>query len=194
MSRTQAIMVDMETLSTGVRPIILSIGAVMFDPEAWSTPEEILAAGGFWHANILIEEQIRAGRTADSDTFKWWMSQGREAVEALFTPPPVLLQTAVSQFVSWVGAPHTWKDIEFWSYGAATDIVWLNGALNDSSFPDVPYRNVNCLRTLAKITGVKCPEFGDKHNALHDAVAQAMWVQRCNEALRGMKQSWEAPR
>jgi len=62
------IMVDMETLSTGSRAVVVSISAVRFDPH-----DEAVSAEGSetFYRTIKIDDCLRLGLEVDGDTICW---------------------------------------------------------------------------------------------------------------------------
>lgn len=124
----------------------------------------------------------------DPETVKWWNDQSPEA-HAAFTNP-VDLWKACYEFRYWI-----WRNsqpterFENWEPGENVT-VWANGPQFDVSILaevyhavglPVPwhYRAPRDFRTITDAAGMTREEFsnyGDAHNALHDAIAQAMTV------------------
>ena len=62
-------MIDLETLDRNVGCVIVSCGAVVFDPD---TGEEVKTYD--WKPSL--DEQLRNGYHVNADTLAWWMQQG----------------------------------------------------------------------------------------------------------------------
>lgn len=69
-------MVDIETLDTSTSGVILSVGAVKFDP--YHTGKEPHSKT-VWLLNI--EEQLEKDRTVSDATLQWWLKQDPEIFE-----------------------------------------------------------------------------------------------------------------
>ena len=163
------IMIDLETFGTRPGSMIVSIGAVIFDPHSD-------AVGGQFHTGIRPES--RAG-TIDPSTVMWWMQQADAARAALIQRietgenlGAALLR--LHAFISTVNPPCVWGN------GATFDIAMLEDAFTRERIP-IPweYRGVRCFRTIASELSepydwVK-PTIA--HDALADAIAQAKTLQ-----------------
>lgn len=106
------IMIDLETLSTRVNGVILSISAVRFDIKTGES-------GGFFHENINLIQSIRQGFVIDQSTFDWWQQQSDVAKALGFKINAKGAQEVISRFVYWTGN----KD--------PNSIVWGNSARFD---------------------------------------------------------------
>ena len=74
------VMMDIEALSTQLGAVVLTIGAVIFDPES----DRI---GQTFAIRLPAQEQIDRGALVDVDTIQWWMDQSLEARQAAFHGP-----------------------------------------------------------------------------------------------------------
>lgn len=162
------IMVDNETLGTTADAVILSIGAVRFD----LATGEIDDAG--FYASISVDSNLELGRRVSEDTLLWWMKQ-TAAAQAVFHEPKQPLRTALENFADWLGDDNNMM----WSNGADFDLPMLAHAYTQCGM-EVPWRfwNSRCFRTYKNLPGAKriaAPATqGIAHNALSDAVGQAM--------------------
>lgn len=194
------VMIDLETLGTAPGSVILSIGAVLFDPATGDVGAQVFRTAPAkpapytyaFYTNVDPESCKAFGLTADPKTVAWWEKQSPEAKAALLTDRQPLSET-LRAFASWfraVGAN------EVWSYGANFDVVLLEeasrrveqvltrgvGALPHLHMP-WGYRDVRCARTVMALADVTADLSGRvKHNALDDAVAQAEAI--CEAYLR----------
>lgn len=60
------LMIDIETLGTNPRSVVLSIGAVMFGPGG---------LGAEFYHEICLNDSLANGALLDADTLKWWFEQ-----------------------------------------------------------------------------------------------------------------------
>jgi len=159
------IMLDFETLSTISTAAIISIGAVRFDLASGTIDDN-----GFY-SSVSIDSNIEAGRHISESTLLWWMDQG-EAAKKIFSEPKVPLLQAFEDLAGFIDNP----DCQIWSCGADFDIPMAAHAFHTLGI-ELPWKfyNSNCYRTYKKLPGA--PKLRNpaqiKHNALHDAYAQA---------------------
>lgn len=166
---TRAIMCDLETLGTDLSAVIVSIGAVTFDPYA-----EKFSISEHFHAVIQVEDQD--GRVISQSTLWWWMQQAEEARKIFNPEGGIPLETAIELFNVFLGEK---DDIdEIWGNGADFDIALLK-TVYDNQGKEYPwsYKATRCFRTMKELWPKYEPEFkGIKHDALADAVHQATWL------------------
>lgn len=175
-----AIMVDMETMSTRADAVIISIGAVKFDPNSDKMDNE-----GFY-ASISISSNLDAGRHISEDTMQWWMKQS-DGARAVFSEPKIPLSEALDSFKEWVGV----GKYEIWSNGADFDIPMLGHAFSTHGVaPPWEFFRSRCFRTMKSLPFAKlAPVVANplKHNALQDAITQAKQLQEYYKVLRSLK-------
>ena len=110
------VMLDLETLSTRPESVILTIGAVKFDP--WG--EDIDTENGLYY-RVNVDEQLVLGRHVQEETISWWGKQSPEVFEeAMGEEDRVGLDeftAGLNRFL--VGANN------IWCQGPAFDIVIL---------------------------------------------------------------------
>lgn len=163
------IMIDLETLGTGADCVVVSLGASYFDIETNNL-------GPKFYVALQLQEQMDKGRVVDASTISWWMSQG-EAAKYVFKESPAAVEQALVLFALW------------YKYFDSEPYVWGNGATFD----------ISILESLFKTYGIACPwsynkamdvrtykrfigkgasiaKTGVAHNALDDAVDQALYV------------------
>lgn len=181
------IMLDLETLDTISSAIVVSIGAVAFDPYSD-------AIGPTFYAELTddLRTQQRYDRTISADTVVWWMRQG-QAAQQLFIPSfssanGVRTTTfeALENFASFIEA-NGGRDSEIWGNGADFDNVILGSLYEDFGIKRPwSYSRNRCFRTMKNISGVphKTERFGVHHNALDDAITQVEHLQKINAHLR----------
>lgn len=166
------VMIDLETLGTQPGSVILSIGAVLFDPKQ---PVDT-CVGSRFYAVINQASCIDAGLKTDPNTVKWWEGQSEDARKVLtesidMTASAQLFSTLqmLSRFVK--------EDMRVWSNGAAFDQPLLDVAYNAVGLP-LPWKywNSRCYRTITNLHPNRKemePQTVLAHNALEDAIWQA---------------------
>lgn len=173
------LMVDIETLGTKSKSVILSIGALEFDIETGKT-------GRKFYTNISLDSCIGAGLRIDGKTVMWWFDQGQEARQALSHPEPIPLKYALNDFRVFIKSLDV--DIQVWGNSARFDLGILNDAY-DTFNEDIPwnFRNERDVRTLVSFRpDIKkmTPFYGTAHNALDDCDQQ---VRYCSAIWKSVK-------
>ena len=163
------IMLDIETLATSPDSVILTFGAIKFDP---FNPSIQMSDGIYFRINV--DEQIDLGRRVDEGTVAWWGTQSAEVrEEALGETDRVSLEDftkALNKFV--VGATR------IWAQGPVFDVVILENLYRQIGKPAPwQYYSIRDSRTLLKALGDDRKGGALLHNALADAVSQAEAVQ-----------------
>lgn len=164
------VMLDLETLATSPDSVILTFGAVKFNP---FTTEQEIETGLYFR--IDVDEQIELGRHVDSGTVDWWGQQSDEVrEEALGEHDRVSLEKftrELNRFV--VGADR------IWAQGPVFDIVILENLYRQLHKPAPwPYYTIRDSRTLLKALGDTRTAGAMLHNALADCVSQAQAIQQ----------------
>lgn len=166
-------MIDLETMGTGPKAAICSIGVVLFDPLA--DGDGLVPEGrGEWYRRVSLADAMAQGGRADAATILWWLQQSDAARAELGGRTESLLES-LSSLAYWLrerGAE------EVWSNGADFDLVILAGAYHRAAIARPwSYRQQRCFRTLRALRGdVAATVTGDdtaRHHALHDARWQA---------------------
>jgi 3' exoribonuclease, RNase T-like len=169
------VMLDLETLSTRPDAVILTMGAVKFDPHS-----EDLGAG-IYH-RVDVDEQIALGRHVDDTTVDWW---GRQAAdireEALGPDNRISLENFTAELNRFLVGANC-----IWAQGPVFDIVILENLYRQLGKP-VPwnYWQIRDSRTLFGVLGdPREKNSTDLHNALADCVSQARAVQMVFENVK----------
>ncbi len=166
--------IDLETLGTAPGSVILSIGAVAFDP-VWG----VMAAP--FYANLEVVPQQVALLKIDPDTVAWWAEQSAEArgrLEVGIMSPSIALHDLAAYWDRY-GCRYPW------GHGAGFDVTLLE-ELHRAFSHTVPwdFRNVRDLRTLLDLSGVRVNrDKGLLHDAADDARNQAEAVIAAYRAL-----------
>lgn len=168
MSEMKNVMVDLETMGKRAGCVILSIGAVEFDP--------LQGLGREFYKIISIESCKAAGLHIDPSTMEWWEKQSSEARQVLKDAHSInamSLENVLLKFNTWLAQT---KGVKVWGNGADFDNAILISAYAAVGVPQGwgPY-NSRCYRTLKGFfPQVKAVRGGTHHNALDDAKTQAL--------------------
>jgi len=168
---------DLETMNNVPNSPILSIGCVAFNSETG-----VIDIDNGFHMYLSLDEQFRKGVMPSESTLLWWLNQSDAArskqYDALrFSPKAVL-----SDFISWMMktiGDADWKEIQLYGNGSDFDVAILANLMDKFDMkPCWPFWGARCLRTFKQGVGegLVLPEYGVAHDALDDAIKQAMVV------------------
>lgn len=174
------IVIDIETLGVGLRPVIIAVGAVALD-------EHYEVIGRFYRT---VSGYDQPGRTMDYGTVQWWAVKTSPAArEAVFHADACTLRWAVVDFVSWVMPDPdlmSGAGVQFWGKGPEFDnVIWRDAiaCYDDSAFLSKvwTYYNNQSLRTvelMVKSLGITivAPDTSIAHHALCDAEWEAAYL------------------
>jgi hypothetical protein len=170
------LMVDMETLAVSPRTVILSLGAVHFNPFG----DEIYDTLYF---KIDLDDQDKLRREIDPGTIDWWSKQDPSIMEEAFSPDNrIPLAEAVDKFHKFA-----WGCDKFWSHGSTFDLVILEDLYKQLNRV-LPWRywQLRDTRTLFDLGFDPDMSKDNKHDALADAVRQARGVQAVFRKLNNL--------
>lgn len=165
------VMLDIETLGTKPGCVILSIGAVYFDPYS-----NFISTNTFYR-NIYVPSCTEIGLESDPDTVAWWDEQSDEARDHL-QDNQVFIREACQDFVAWLNADEYTR---IWCQGATFDAPILEHVLRLVGI-GTPWKfwNVRDTRTVYDVCDFDpktVERIGTYHHALGDAYHQARCVQ-----------------
>lgn len=182
-------MIDIETLGTGNKAVVTSIGAVVFDLKKQQTVEQILD-NGYFDVHIKVQEQIELGRKMTASTVLWWMDQSVDARIEL-----------IKNQASACGVKQVVKDFKQWCHIKEVESIWGNGNMFDNSIVRDLFEDVKAsypvhfardfdFRTLKYLVNLKYPGWEipyPKETVAHvgyiDAACQAYAAQRIWDKL-----------
>lgn len=173
---TVHISLDIETLGREPGCVILSIGAVAFDPRG--------SLYDRFSVNISPMSSMTVGFTTDPETVEWWshddLKAARDALETDQRP----IDIALGLFSEWVASTTA---TEIWAKPPQFDCAIVEKACRMCNVT-VPWdhRAPRDLRTLLAVSGFSDKDMtfdGIEHVALDDALYQARVVQAALEAL-----------
>ncbi len=172
------LMIDIECLSTNYNAAIIQIGWCQFDPDDHYTGLPVTH-------NVQLASVLKLGFQVQAATIKWWMKQDDEA-RALFGAHG----EPIGRVLAWLSTAA--KDCEcVWACPPQFDLSILKNAyfVACGGAQPWPHRQERCLRTLCDIVGYDRRGLGPhaevRHDAGHDAYAQAQQCQNAFRMLRG---------
>ena len=160
-------MIDMETMA-------VSTNAVKFDPFGNGHKDSI-------YFKIDLDDQDALGREIDPNTLDWWAKQDPAIMEEAFSVDGrIPLAEAMERFHKFA-----WGCEAFWSHGATFDLVIIENVLRQLNRP-LPwnYWQLRDTRTLFDLGVDPDMPQGSKHDALQDAIRQAIGVQTVYTKLK----------
>lgn len=162
-------MFDLETLDTKPSAVILSLGAVKFDPKVVSIPDDLPKL----MLRFDIDGQNALGRTASDDTIAWWGKQPPHIQEEAFSEEGrIHIEEAVDQFHKFV-----WNSERIWSQGAFDIVIMEDLYRMVGRTPPWNYWQIRDSRTLFDFVNGQMDR-SKHHDAMQDALEQARAVQR----------------
>ena len=170
------VMLDIETLSTRPWSVILTLGAVKFDP--WA--DDVDQTKGLY-VRPDVNEQLSMDRHVQDETVTWWSTQTEEVrEEALGEDGRISIDEMLDQLNRFlVGANN------IWCQGPAFDIVILEDLYRQVGRP-TPWQfwQIRDSRTLFSVHGdPREKNRHGAHNALIDCYYQARAVQHIYKSV-----------
>jgi hypothetical protein len=168
------LMVDLETMDTSPTATVLTLGAVHFNPYGNGYGDKI-------YFRINIDDQDALGRTVDQGTLDWWAKQDPAIMEEAFSPEDrIPLVEAMDRFHKFA-----WGCDAFWSHGSIFDLMILENIYRQlgKGFP-WNFWQLRDTRTLFDLGYDPEMPQGSKHDALQDAIRQAIGVQNIYAKLK----------
>ena len=163
-------MLDIETLSTRPESVILTLGAVKFDPFG----DEVDTDSGLY-VRINVDEQLALNRHVQQETVEWWGKQSEDVREEALGEHE---RTGLEQFVDQLNRFLVGANA-IWCQGPAFDIVILENLYRQLGRP-TPWQfwQIRDSRTLFSVHGdPRAKDRAGAHNALIDCYYQARGVQ-----------------
>lgn len=164
-------MFDLETLATTADAVILTLGAVRFNPTTDQIFDRLMI-------KFDVDQQFQMGRVYSDSTLEWWSKQSADMQKIAFgSEGRVSVEEATDQFHRFV-----WNSDRVWSQGSF-DVNIMEHLCKqlDRSVP-WQYWQVRDSRTLFDFVDGKLDR-SKHHDALEDAVAQAQAVQRALQKI-----------
>lgn len=162
------VMIDIETLSKGNKPVLLEIGAVKFNADEIVDRIQV---------GIDPEDCQRYGLEIDADTVMYWFRETMgEARRVQNEMGRIDLFSALDGFKAWVEQTPAHELGSAWGKGATFDNVKLKAAYDAAKigYP-FSYRQDECYRTMAnRFPDIKYEQVGTAHSGVADAESQAI--------------------
>lgn len=180
---TKHFMVDIETLSTAVNAVVLSVGAVEFDPFTGKIERE-------FYREVRLD--LQQARHISASTVQWWAKHlTTYSADNIFAKSdadksmPIEVVCELGEFLNGgveygVNRVDAYKKIAVWSCDPDFDLAILSNLYGELNLP-VPWkfwetRSVRTVRMLNEIAGIEVPLQPVTHNALEDCIRQAKEV------------------
>lgn len=172
------VMIDIETLSTSNRGVILAIAAVPFD---WTGPAP---ASEWWVRYLEIDQQMNhLARRVDFSTLTFWLTQSHEAIRDVFRAEgrvtPAIALVHLNDFLRpfpdvrvWAKSPHfdgsmvmdladqlgiplaihyrAWRDVRTFCEGVNPPDIPATGYIEHTPIADCLYQIEHVLRAYAE--------------------------------------------
>lgn len=161
------LMLDIETLGTGPDSIVISIGAVLFDPQTGDV-------GAEFYQKVNFQDQIDKGRKPTQSTIEFWVNQSKEA-QGVFHEEGINTLNALSALRDFIVNNSSIDKCKPWGNGPSFDLTIMESLFKDFGI-EHPWKfwNVRCLRTFKEYIydGKDLAREGVYHNALDDCKHQ----------------------
>lgn len=172
------LMVDIETLGTGPNSVILSIGAVEFDPVTGKTFD------GFF-IKINSKDCYKHGLQSDIDTIVWWIKQKPNLHDF---GQGYNLKYSLEQFIYFI---ITHRADNIWANSPSFDLVILKNAFNKVDL-QAPwnFRDEKDVRTVSSLfpeIKQNCEFIGERHNSIDDCKHQIRYLCQMLNKIKGIQ-------
>lgn len=181
-------MVDIETMGTSPNAAIITIGACIFDPYGIDTDSSIPIERQFTTTISMVDNQ-KQNRSFDADTIAWWLRQSKEAQDGLQDGDITNLRKALTDYNRFF-SNQPGRVSRVWAKSPDFDMTIIRDALKSQNMMDhFKYWETRCVRTITEAAYPNGDQptigVGVAHNALDDAIRQALMVQHCNNVIAG---------
>ena len=194
---TKHFMVDIETLSTAVNAMVLSVGAVEFDPITGEIKRD------FYYELDLSEQN---GRHISASTVQWWFKQSVENPKSI----DLLLKEnkwkngvefvlhrlkdfiwGYESFRAGANRNEGYEKIAVWACDPDFDLAILANLYEEHNL-SVPWKysepkSVRTVRSIAELHRIGLPRDNTSHNALEDCIRQVAEIAELNRVIRQYK-------
>ena len=168
-------MIDLETLAVDPNAVILTLGAVKFDPNNQAEPHSRM------YFRVDVDSQTEMGRKVDDNTLDWWGKQPPEIFEEALGEKD---RIPVAEMIKRINKYAVGVDV-FWCQGPLFDFTILQDIYKQMETPAPwQYWQIRDSRTLFNLVPRDPNEQRTGlHNALEDCVFQAKKVQKVYRQL-----------
>jgi len=167
-------MVDLETMAVSPDAVVLTLGAVHFNPYGNGYSDKL-------YLRFDLDDQDKLGREIDPNTLDWWAKQDPKVMEEAFSPDDrIPLVDAMDQFHKFA-----WGCTAFWAHGSLFDIAILENIYRQLvRTPPWQYWQIRDTRTIFDLGYDPDMPQASKHDALQDAIRQSVGVQNVYSKLK----------
>lgn len=185
------VMVDLETLGTGIDAVVFQIAAAGFDIETGKTLSE-------FNEFADISKLEKEDGTIDGGTLKWWLSTNKELFSVLINQGDAITARGIfEEFHKWLlKLQNDYERVYLWGNGILFDNAIIRHKLENYGlgYP-IFFRNDRDVRTIFELaqinTGETAQEMYDRiynkelvaHDALNDVINQITLVTECYKIL-----------
>jgi hypothetical protein len=173
MAGTKDIMIDLELLAVTFDANIIQIGAVQFNIHSLTQTQD-------QYKKLLIDiDPTKQDRRINAEQVQFWTNQETKP-PALYGKANTSLKDALQQFDDWLPK----GKIRLWANGHDYFIIqnaYHQLGIDDSKIPWRSFYNYRVIRDLFALKSypdAKYERFGTYHNALDDAITQAVHLQK----------------
>ena len=162
-------MIDIETLDTAPTAVVLSIGAVKFDPYNMAAEPHTKTV---WFPSL--EEQFELGRTTSDSTLEWWSKQDKEIFDRALSEdhrqPLSDIFATINKYAAGID--------KIWCQGPQFDMVIIENMYTQAKHHfNWQYWQIQDCRTVFNMMPVD-PRKSVQQD-LHDAGEDAYWQAVC---------------
>jgi hypothetical protein len=194
-------MIDIEALAQSTDAVILSIGAVCFDPYANDIEDYLKSSsilnknlqqkiekGNFttFYKKVSVESCLELNMCIEDSTMGWWAKQDQKVIDEAFSEEG---REPIDQILKelFVFSKHC---THFWAKSPSYDMVILETAAKRLN-AGIPwqYHQTRDVRTIEELTGLSS-RGSNTHRADDDALNQAMIVQKGYQKLGLTRPVW----
>lgn len=184
------VIIDIETLGTGSRALMLEVGATVFDPLADTLPENPPVTDLFYKP-VDLKYELNLGFEVDADTIMWWLGQSEANRTRLTNSHEKKLGVPTHQVLDQLTnflMSHRVKYV--WAHGATFDPVILAEHYRRlKRDPPFNFRDVRDTRTVYSIASLTEDTWKvlmhnpKKHDPVYDAWTHARAINYCLNIL-----------
>ncbi len=181
---TQHVMIDIETMGSGVNSVILSVGAVRFNPFASTVPypptlENYEKLDNYFYERATMNSGLAAGFEVEAQTIeKFWLANPEMFKEAIRQPRNEI-RRLLGKLTKWYNLNSDNEPV--WANGSTFDLAILNHAYSkvhhSGGRPPWRYKDELDQRTMFRIAPVEKRDNPYPHNPLWDSWTQALSLQ-----------------
>jgi hypothetical protein len=185
-------MIDIECLAQSSDAVILTIGAICFDPYSNDIEDfqnQKIEKHNFtkFYRRVSIDSCTDAGLVISDDTVTWWSKQNQKAIDEAFSEDDrEPLDKVLKELFTF--SRHC---THFWAKSPQFDMSIIETAAKRLEF-GVPWRysQLRDVRTIEELTGLESRSSND-HRADEDALNQAKIVQKSYQKLGLTRPVWQ---